>query len=56
MSAPAPRYTRIAIVLHWFIAVLLLCGFSLGLYMVELKFSPQKLSYYAYHKLSLIHI
>lgn len=45
-----PRYTRTAIVLHWLIALLILCGFSLGLYMTELKFSPLKLSLYSYHK------
>ena len=47
---PAHRYTGIAIALHWMTAVLLVCGFALGLYMVSLTFSPQKLSYYAYHK------
>ena len=44
------RYHGIAISLHWLIALLLICGFALGLYMVELKFSPQKLSFYSYHK------
>ena len=44
------RYSAVAIALHWLIAVLLVCGFALGLYMVSLTFSPQKLSYYAYHK------
>jgi cytochrome b561 len=45
-----PRYTLTAIAFHWIIALLILCGFGLGLYMVDLKFSPQKLSLYAYHK------
>lgn len=45
-----PRYSRIAIALHWLIALLILCGFSLGLYMTGLKFSPQKLVLYSYHK------
>jgi len=44
------RYSGIAITLHWLMALLLMCGFSLGLYMVDLKFSPQKLSLYSYHK------
>jgi cytochrome b561 len=44
------RYHGIAIALHWLIALLLICGFALGLYMVDLKFSPQKLSFYSYHK------
>ena len=51
MFTPVPaRYSGIAILLHWLIALLVICGFALGLYMVSLKFSPQKLSYYAYHK------
>jgi cytochrome b561 len=45
-----PRYTRTAIALHWLIALLIVCGFCLGLYMVELKFSPAKLALYSYHK------
>ena len=49
-SYSSPRYTRTAIVLHWLIALLILCGFCLGLYMTGLKFSPLKLSLYSYHK------
>ena len=33
---PAARYTRVAIVLHWLVALLVPCGFALGLYMVDL--------------------
>jgi cytochrome b561 len=44
------RYTRTAIVLHWLIALLVVCGFCIGLYMTGLKFSPAKLSLYSYHK------
>lgn len=44
------RYHSIAIALHWLMALLLICGFALGLYMVDLKFSPQKLTLYSYHK------
>ena len=47
---PDSKYTRIAISLHWLIAVVVICGFSLGLYMVDLKFSPEKLRLYSYHK------
>ncbi len=51
MPAATPlRYPGIAIALHWLIALLLVCGFALGLTMVSLTFSPQKLSFYAYHK------
>src|SRR4051812_43401018 len=45
-----PRYTRTAIVLHWLIALLIVCGFCIGLTMTGLKFSPLKLSLYSYHK------
>jgi len=44
------RYTTVAIVLHWAIAVLVPCGFALGLYMVDLAFGPRKLTLYSYHK------
>lgn len=47
---PQTRYHGIAIALHWLIALLLICGFALGLYMVYLPFSPQKLTFYSYHK------
>ena len=46
----AARYSRTAIALHWLIALLIVCGFSLGLTMTGLKFSPLKLSLYSYHK------
>lgn len=46
----AQRYTGFAVLLHWLIALLLVGSFSIGLYMVGLKFSPQKLTLYSYHK------
>ena len=46
----AARYTATAITLHWLIALLVPCGFALGLYMVDLPFSPRKLTLYSYHK------
>ena len=53
-STPAPvsaaRYTRVAIVLHWLIAFALIGSFSVGLYMVDLPLSPQKLRIYSWHK------
>lgn len=45
-----PRYTIVAISLHWLVAAGVLGGFGLGLYMVDLPFSPRKLSFYSYHK------
>jgi cytochrome b561 len=44
------QYTRTAISLHWLIALTILAGFSLGLYMHDLPLSPQKLKYYSWHK------
>lgn len=46
----APRYTATAIVLHWLIALLVLCSAALGLYMVGLTLSPTKLELYSWHK------
>jgi cytochrome b561 len=43
-------YTRTAVFLHWLIALLIACGFTLGTYMVDLHISPRKLRLYSYHK------
>jgi cytochrome b561 len=45
-----PRYSGVAIALHWTSAVLVFCGFALGLYMAGLTFSPAKLRYLSWHK------
>jgi cytochrome b561 len=44
------RYSTTAIVLHWAVAILILAGFPLGLYMHDLPISPAKLKLYSYHK------
>jgi cytochrome b561 len=44
------RYSTPAIVLHWLVALLIFAGFPLGLYMVDLPLSPDKLRLYSYHK------
>ncbi|CAH0309557.1 Cytochrome b561 homolog 2 [Massilia sp. Bi118] len=45
------RYTTIAIVLHWLIAVLIVGAFTLGLVMTDIPgFSPTKLRYFSWHK------
>ena len=44
------RYTRTAIALHWLAGALILCGFSLGLWMTGLPIAPRTLRVYAYHK------
>lgn len=43
-------YTRTAVILHWTVAILILCAFALGLYMVGLALSPAKLKLFSYHK------
>jgi len=45
-----PRYGRVAILLHWSSAVLIVAAAALGLTMTELALSPAKLRYYAWHK------
>jgi len=43
-------YTRVAIGLHWLIAAAIIGSFAVGLYMVDLPLSPQKLRIYSWHK------
>ena len=51
MSAIPPQaYTRPALALHWILAVLIVANLCLGLYMVGLSLSPQKLKYISWHK------
>lgn len=44
------RYTRIAICLHWIMAIGFISMFFLGFYMQSLPFSPNKLQVYSWHK------
>ena len=45
------RYTKTAMLLHWLIALLIVCAFALGLTMVDIHgFTPTKLHYYSWHK------
>lgn len=44
------RYSTPAVVLHWLVALLIFVSFPLGLYMVDLPLSPDKLKLYSYHK------
>ena len=50
--AAARRYTAVAIVLHWAIALAILANLALGMYMADLPLSagPIKLKLYSYHK------
>ena len=46
-----PRYTKIAMLLHWLVALLIIATFFLGLSMVAIPgFSPTKLKYFSWHK------
>ncbi len=53
MSAEDPashRYTRVAIVLHWLLALAILGALVFGVYMTDLPMSPSRLKLYNYHK------
>jgi cytochrome b561 len=51
LAALAPsRYSTVAIVLHWLLALVILCIFAVGVYMSDLPISPQRLKLYNYHK------
>jgi cytochrome b561 len=50
-TAAAPdAYTRPAVALHWLIAGLIACGFTLGTIMTDLPVSPERLRLFNYHK------
>ena len=44
------RYTGIAIGLHWLIGLMIVTSLGVGLYMVSLSLSPDKLRLYSWHK------
>jgi cytochrome b561 len=50
VSLASTRYTPIAIAFHWLLALAIVTSFSVGLYMVELPFSPGRLKLYNWHK------
>ena len=50
IKADANRYGGGAIALHWILAVAIVGSFSVGLYMSDLPFSPQRLKLYNWHK------
>lgn len=47
---PSGRYTKTAMSLHWLMALVIISGWVMGHYMVDLKFSPDKLQLYNWHK------
>jgi cytochrome b561 len=52
MSSPAnpPRYTDVAIALHWLLALAILTSFCVGMYMADLKLSPLRIRLFNWHK------
>lgn len=46
----AARYNGLAVVLHWTLGLVLIGLFSLGVYMADLPFSPQRLKLFNWHK------
>ena len=48
--AAAARYSGPAIVLHWLLAIALFGIFALGVYMVDLPISPERLRLFNWHK------
>jgi cytochrome b561 len=44
------RYSSIAIILHWVLALALISIFCFGVYMADLPFSPQRLKLFNWHK------
>ena len=49
-SMPSPRYTPVAVVLHWLVAAMILLSLCVGATMVELPLSPTRLKLYNWHK------
>jgi cytochrome b561 len=49
MTRPA-RYSPVAILLHWLLALAIVGAFGGGLYMADLPFSPLRLKLYNWHK------
>lgn len=46
----APRYTVVAIALHWVLGVTVVLMFGVGVYMADLPFSPLRLKLFNWHK------
>ena len=50
LPTPPPRYTAVAIALHWLLAAALVAAFCVGVFMSDLATSPLKLRLYNWHK------
>lgn len=49
-TLPVLRHGRVAMALHWVLAVMITASFSVGLYMTDLPFSMARLRLYNWHK------
>jgi cytochrome b561 len=49
-AAQPKRYSTVAIVLHWLLALVIVAMFVVGIYMTDLPFSPLRLKLYNWHK------
>lgn len=50
IHTPTPRYSGIAMALHWLLALGIVGAFTMGVYMSDLPFSPRRLQLYNWHK------
>lgn len=50
MNTLQPRYSHLAMLLHWVLALAIVGAFGMGVYMSDLPFSPQRLKLYNWHK------
>lgn len=50
LPTSAPRYTLLAIVLHWVLALAIVTAFCVGVYVDDLPFSPAKIKLINWHK------
>ena len=50
LAPPAARYSAVAIVLHWLLALMIVGSFGVGVYMSDLPISPTRLKLYNWHK------
>ncbi len=44
------RYTTVAIIFHWLVALMIIGAFTMGWVMTDMSLSPTKLKYYSWHK------
>jgi cytochrome b561 len=50
VNGAADRYGGVAIALHWLLALAIIAGLGVGLYMTGLPFSPARVKLYNWHK------